>query len=169
VRAGTITAKEALGMLSGFIERMPTENHSLATDGLISYERNGRRCTVAFGLQDVHEFLPCLHAGDEARFAPCSWCFRCCSCVHTECGGCAVQVLLLADAVVVNLSDIDCMIVVKPLFVCLHSAAVATCSAPSADRLTAPHAVPLRPDAQQVHAAPQRARRHADAAPAPGL
>ena len=54
-------------MLSGMVERMPTENNALATNGLISYKRNGKHCTVAFGLQDVHEFLPCLHAGDEVR------------------------------------------------------------------------------------------------------
>lgn len=52
-------------MMSGMVERMPSENASLATDGLISYTRNGKCCTVAFGLQDVHEFLPCLHAGDQ--------------------------------------------------------------------------------------------------------
>jgi hypothetical protein len=63
--AGTITAKEALGMMSGMVERMPSEKNILASDGLISYESNGSRHTVAFGLQDVHEFLPCLHAGDE--------------------------------------------------------------------------------------------------------
>jgi hypothetical protein len=65
--AGTITAKEALGMMSGMVERMPSEKNSLASDGLISYSRNGSRHTVAFGLQDVHEFLPCLHAGDEVH------------------------------------------------------------------------------------------------------
>jgi hypothetical protein len=64
---GTITAKEGLGMMSGMVQRMPSENNSTAADGLISYDRDGKRCTVAFGLQDVHEFLPCLHAGDEVR------------------------------------------------------------------------------------------------------
>ena len=54
-------------MTSGLVERMPAAVPALATDGLISYERNGVRRTVAFGLQDVHEFLPCLHAGDEVR------------------------------------------------------------------------------------------------------
>lgn len=65
--AGTITAKEGLGMMSGMVQRMPSENSSMAADGLISYDRDGKRSTVTFGLQDVHEFLPCLHAGDEVR------------------------------------------------------------------------------------------------------
>lgn len=70
LRAGTITAKEALGITSGMVERMPSVNTSLATDGLISYTRNGQAATVGFGLQDIHEFLPCLHAGDEVRPVP---------------------------------------------------------------------------------------------------
>lgn len=58
--------------MSGLVERMPAAVPALATDGLISYERSGVRRTVAFGLQDVHEFLPCLHAGDEVRRCVCS-------------------------------------------------------------------------------------------------
>ena len=70
--AGTITAKEALGMFSGLVERMPSESNSLAGDGLISYKRDGVASTVAFGMQDVHEFRSCLHAGDEVRCTLCA-------------------------------------------------------------------------------------------------
>jgi hypothetical protein len=65
--AGTITAKEILGTLRGVIKQMPSEDPERLPDGIIAYEQDGQQREVAFGVQDINEYVSTLVVNDQVR------------------------------------------------------------------------------------------------------